>query len=177
MTAASTKPRTLFEKIWDNHVVHHEEGRQTILYIDLHLVHEVTSPQAFENLRLTERGVRRSARPRWRAVRSGGASRGSPAIGCSAAYAVRRRSDRSGRTADHRRAAERARHFPTARRNRPWSRLERTRDLPDAGRRCPLTARRQRRSATRRACGGRPSGSAPHRAGFRAAFRVRCARP
>lgn len=62
MTTASSTPRTLFEKIWDNHVVHHEEGRQTILYIDLHLVHEVTSPQAFENLRLTKRGVRHPGR-------------------------------------------------------------------------------------------------------------------
>jgi len=55
-------PRTLFEKIWDRHVVHAEEGRQTILYIDLHLVHEVTSPQAFEGLRLANRKVRRAER-------------------------------------------------------------------------------------------------------------------
>ena len=48
------KPRTLFQKIWDNHVVHQEAGRQAILYVDLHLVHEVTSPQAFEGLRLAE---------------------------------------------------------------------------------------------------------------------------
>ena len=53
------KPRTMFEKIWDEHVVHHEEGKQTILYIDRHLVHEVTSPQAFEGLRLAGRRVRR----------------------------------------------------------------------------------------------------------------------
>ncbi len=52
-------PRTLFEKIWDNHVVSDEPGRQTLLYIDLHLVHEVTSPQAFESLRLAGRKVRR----------------------------------------------------------------------------------------------------------------------
>ena len=52
-------PRTLFEKIWDNHVVHEESGRQTLLYIDLQLVHEVTSPQAFEGLRLAGRKVRR----------------------------------------------------------------------------------------------------------------------
>src|SRR6201995_2775635 len=56
------KPRTLFEKIWDNHVVYDEPGRQTILYIDLHLVHEVTSPQAFESLRLTGGTVRRPGR-------------------------------------------------------------------------------------------------------------------
>ncbi len=59
MTEAATQPRTLFEKIWDEHVVHAEEGRQTILYVDLHLVHEVTSAQAFEGLRQTGRGVRR----------------------------------------------------------------------------------------------------------------------
>ena len=58
----STKPRTIFEKIWDEHVVYDEPGRQTILYIDLHLVHEVTSPQAFEGLRLTGRKVRRPER-------------------------------------------------------------------------------------------------------------------
>lgn len=58
----ATRPRTLFEKIWDEHVVHAEEGRQTILYIDLHLVHEVTSPQAFEGLRLAGRQVRRPER-------------------------------------------------------------------------------------------------------------------
>jgi 3-isopropylmalate/(R)-2-methylmalate dehydratase large subunit len=52
-------PRTLFAKIWDNHVVHAEEGKPTILYIDLHLVHEVTSAQAFEGLRLAGRRVRR----------------------------------------------------------------------------------------------------------------------
>jgi 3-isopropylmalate/(R)-2-methylmalate dehydratase large subunit len=56
------KPRTLFQKIWDNHVVLQEEGRQTILYIDLHLVHEVTSAQAFDGLRLAGRQVRRPER-------------------------------------------------------------------------------------------------------------------
>ena len=54
--------RTMFEKIWDRHVVHTEEGQQTILYIDLQLVHEVTSPQAFEGLRLAGRKVRRPER-------------------------------------------------------------------------------------------------------------------
>ncbi len=58
----TTKPRTLFEKIWDNHVVHAEEDRQTILYVDLHLVHEVTSPQAFESMRLAGRTIRRPER-------------------------------------------------------------------------------------------------------------------
>src|SRR5210317_1715050 len=57
-----TAPRTMFQKIWDQHVVHAEEGMQTILYIDLHLVHEVTSPQAFEGMRLAKRKVRRPER-------------------------------------------------------------------------------------------------------------------
>ena len=52
----------MFEKIWDDHVVQAAPGKQTILYIDLHLVHEVTSPQAFEGLRLAGRKVRRPER-------------------------------------------------------------------------------------------------------------------
>ncbi len=52
----------MFEKIWDDHVVHQEAGKQAILYIDLQLVHEVTSPQAFEGLRLAGRKVRRPER-------------------------------------------------------------------------------------------------------------------
>ena len=52
-------PKTLFEKIWDRHVVHQEPGQPALLYIDCHLVHEVTSAQAFEGLRLTGRKVRR----------------------------------------------------------------------------------------------------------------------
>jgi 3-isopropylmalate/(R)-2-methylmalate dehydratase large subunit len=52
----------MFEKIWDQHVVHQEPGKQTMLYIDLHLIHEVTSPQAFEGLRLAGRKVRRPER-------------------------------------------------------------------------------------------------------------------
>ena len=51
-----TKPRTLFEKLWDQHVVVHEAGSPAVLYIDLHLVHEVTSPQAFQGLR--DRGIK-----------------------------------------------------------------------------------------------------------------------
>ncbi|HEY5311616.1 MAG TPA: 3-isopropylmalate dehydratase large subunit [Pirellulales bacterium] len=62
ISSASAKPRTMFEKIWDDHVVVEEPGKQTILYIDLHLVHEVTSPQAFEGLRLGGRQVRRPER-------------------------------------------------------------------------------------------------------------------
>jgi len=53
------KPRTMFEKIWDNHVIHEEPGKPSLLYIDLHMVHEVTSPQAFEGLRMAGRKVRR----------------------------------------------------------------------------------------------------------------------
>ena len=52
-------PRTLFEKIWDAHVVAEPAAEPSLLYIDLHLVHEVTSPQAFEGLRLAGRRVRR----------------------------------------------------------------------------------------------------------------------
>ena len=59
---ASVPARTMFEKIWDDHVVHAEPGKQTILYIDLQLVHEVTSAQAFEGLRLAGRQVRRPER-------------------------------------------------------------------------------------------------------------------
>ena len=58
----SAKPRTLFEKIWDRHLVHAEAGRPALLYIDLHLIHEVTSPQAFEGLREAGRTVRRTDR-------------------------------------------------------------------------------------------------------------------
>jgi 3-isopropylmalate/(R)-2-methylmalate dehydratase large subunit len=50
--------KTMFEKIWDAHVVREEAGQPALLYVDLHLVHEVTSPQAFEGLRLTGRKVR-----------------------------------------------------------------------------------------------------------------------
>ena len=49
-------PRTIIEKIWDSHVVYEQAGTPALLYIDLHLVHEVTSPQAFQALR--ERGIK-----------------------------------------------------------------------------------------------------------------------
>jgi len=52
-------PRTLVEKVWDTHVVERADGQPDLLYVDLHLVHEVTSPQAFEGLRLAGRPVRR----------------------------------------------------------------------------------------------------------------------
>ena len=56
---ADTTPRTLAEKVWDRHVVRSADGEPDLLYIDLHLVHEVTSPQAFDGLRMNGRGVRR----------------------------------------------------------------------------------------------------------------------
>ena len=50
---------TLPDKVWERHVVHRAPGEADLLYIDLHLVHEVTSPQAFDGLRLNGRKVRR----------------------------------------------------------------------------------------------------------------------
>ena len=59
-TTDTAAPRTLAEKVWDDHLVRRgEAGRPDLLYIDLHLLHEVTSPQAFEGLRLAGRGLRR----------------------------------------------------------------------------------------------------------------------
>ncbi len=52
------KPTTLYDKIWNDHLVHEAEDGTCLLYIDRHLVHEVTSPQAFEGLRTTGRKVR-----------------------------------------------------------------------------------------------------------------------
>ncbi|MEK9838309.1 MAG: 3-isopropylmalate dehydratase large subunit [Ilumatobacteraceae bacterium] len=56
---ADTRPKTLPEKVWDRHLVASTPGEPDLVYIDLHLVHEVTSPQAFEGLRLSGRTVRR----------------------------------------------------------------------------------------------------------------------
>jgi 3-isopropylmalate/(R)-2-methylmalate dehydratase large subunit len=61
-TLQALKPRTMFDKVWQQHVVVEPKGEPTILYIDLQLVHEVTSPQAFEGLRLTGRKLRRPDR-------------------------------------------------------------------------------------------------------------------
>ncbi|MBI2710328.1 MAG: 3-isopropylmalate dehydratase large subunit [Actinobacteria bacterium] len=58
-TSTTSRPRTLSEKVWDAHLVRREAGQPDLLYIDLHLVHEVTSPQAFDGLRLNGRTVRR----------------------------------------------------------------------------------------------------------------------
>ena len=52
--------KTLSDKVWENHVVRTADGEPDLLYIDLHLVHEVTSPQAFDGLRLAGRPVRRT---------------------------------------------------------------------------------------------------------------------
>jgi 3-isopropylmalate/(R)-2-methylmalate dehydratase large subunit len=61
-TVQALQPRTMFEKVWQHHVVVEPAGEPTILYIDLQLVHEVTSPQAFEGLRLAGRKLRRPDR-------------------------------------------------------------------------------------------------------------------
>src|SRR5450631_3498032 len=59
-TAPGPVPRTLSEKVWDRHTVHAGGGHEPdVLFIDLHLIHEVTSPQAFDGLRLAGRGVHR----------------------------------------------------------------------------------------------------------------------
>jgi 3-isopropylmalate/(R)-2-methylmalate dehydratase large subunit len=58
----TTTPRTLFEKVWQQHLVAEPQGEPSILYIDLHLVHEVTSPQAFDGLRMAGRKLRRPDR-------------------------------------------------------------------------------------------------------------------
>ncbi len=50
--------RSLYQKIWDDHLVHESKGQTSLIYVDMHMVHEVTSPQAFEGLRLTKRRVR-----------------------------------------------------------------------------------------------------------------------
>jgi 3-isopropylmalate dehydratase large subunit len=57
-TSALFAARTVYDKIWDDHIVEND-GQSSLLYIDRHLVHEVTSPQAFEGLRLANRNVRR----------------------------------------------------------------------------------------------------------------------
>src|SRR6185312_14567607 len=59
MDENGSRPKTMFEKIWDAHVVRDVPGESTILYIDRHLVHEATSPQAFAGLRMAHLQVRR----------------------------------------------------------------------------------------------------------------------
>ena len=63
--------RTLFEKVWDEHVVTEPPDRLPILYIDLHLVHEVTSPQAFDGLRVAGRRVRQPNRTETPSLQTG----------------------------------------------------------------------------------------------------------
>ena len=58
---ADVPARTLYDKLWDMHVVHREEDGTSVLYIDRHLLHEVTSPQAFEGLRLADRAPWRNS--------------------------------------------------------------------------------------------------------------------
>ena len=52
-------PQTLYDKIWNEHIVHQQDDGTTLLYVDRHLIHEVTSPQAFAGLRLSKRKVRK----------------------------------------------------------------------------------------------------------------------
>lgn len=59
MEGEAQMAKTIIEKVWDRHIVYEEQGKPDLLYIDLHLLHEVTSPQAFEGLRLAGRKVRR----------------------------------------------------------------------------------------------------------------------
>jgi 3-isopropylmalate/(R)-2-methylmalate dehydratase large subunit len=61
-TAPQSTPKTLFEKVWQQHLVAEPAGEPSLLYIDLHLIHEVTSPQAFDGLRMTGRKLRRADR-------------------------------------------------------------------------------------------------------------------
>jgi Aconitase family (aconitate hydratase) len=58
LSILSEAPRTLYDKIWDDHLVD-DDGQSSLIYVDRHLVHEVTSPQAFDGLRLAHRSVRR----------------------------------------------------------------------------------------------------------------------
>ena len=51
-------PETLYDKIWNEHIVHQQEDGTSLLFVDRHLIHEVTSPQAFEGLRNSNRNVR-----------------------------------------------------------------------------------------------------------------------
>ena len=51
-------PRTLYDKIWNEHLVHQQDDGTSLLFVDIHLIHEVTSPQAFEGLSYSKRKVR-----------------------------------------------------------------------------------------------------------------------
>ena len=54
--------KTLYDKVWESHIVHQEAGKPALIYVDLHLIHEVTTPQAFEGLRAAGRKVRQPGR-------------------------------------------------------------------------------------------------------------------
>ena len=85
--------RTLYDKIWDEHVVHTEEDGTAVLYIDRHLVHEVTSPQAFE-------GLRQAGRKVWRVSSIvATADHNTPTTGWELGYDGHHRPDQQG--ADH----------------------------------------------------------------------------
>jgi len=77
--------KTLFQKVWENHVVVDPQGEPTVLYIDLQLLHEVTSPQAFEGLRLAGRSVRRRLPP----SRSPRCARTAPTSASSSTMSIR----------------------------------------------------------------------------------------
>ena len=62
MSEPKTAPSTLFEKVWSEHIVREDAGAPAVLYVDLHLVHEVTSPQAFDGLRARGLRLRRTDR-------------------------------------------------------------------------------------------------------------------
>ncbi len=72
------KPRTLYDKIWDDHVVDTQPDGTCLIYIDRHLVHEVTSPQAFEGLRMTGRKVRHPETGPWKGSQA--ARAGAPVV-------------------------------------------------------------------------------------------------
>lgn len=59
MPSADSKPKTLYDKVFQDHIVNEQEDGTCLIYIDRHLVHEVTSPQAFEGLKNASRSVRR----------------------------------------------------------------------------------------------------------------------
>ena len=61
-TAQDTAPKTMYEKLWQSHLVEEKAGETPLLYVDRHLIHEVTSPQAFANLRFHNRPVRHPER-------------------------------------------------------------------------------------------------------------------
>ena len=129
----ASKPRTLYEKIWDAHVIERRDDGTCLIFIDRHLVHEVTSPQAFEALR-AERAQGAPARP------DAGGARPQPA---DHAARRRRRQPRADRRPGKRAAARRARaqrarvRRALLRRDRRASRASSTSSAPSRASRCP----------------------------------------